>query len=135
MAEEKKRGKTGRRVTTAAAAAALLLLAGSGVRSGGWGLLPGDGESILPQKEQSQTVEAAEAPEAAEDDGVLTVSVRENQISFEGQPVTPAELEEALLRAYSEGKEVELVDDGAIKADYDTAAAVLDKLGIPYALR
>ena len=137
MAEEqKKRGKTGRRVTTAAAAAALLLLAGSGVRSGGWGLLPGEGNSLLPEKEQTQVTETveAEAPEAA-DDGVLTVSVHESQISFEGKAVTPEELEEALLRAYSEGVHVELVDDGAIKADYDAAAAILDKLEIPYAVR
>ena len=44
-------------------------------------------------------------------------------------------LEEALLRAYGEGKTVELVDNGAIKADYDSAAAILDKLNIPYAIR
>lgn len=138
MAEqEKKRSKTGRRVTTAAAAAALLLLAGNGVRSGGWGLLPGDGSSLLPEKEQTQAVESVEAeePAAAEDDGVLTVSVHESQISFEGENVTPEELEEALLRTYSEGMDVVLVDDGAIKADYDAAAAILDKLEIPYAVR
>ncbi len=138
MAEqEKKRSKTGRRVTTAAAAAALLLLAGNGVRSGGWGLLPGDGSSLLPEKEQTQAVETVEAeePAAAEDDGVLTVSVHESQITFEGENVTPEELEEALLRAYSEGMDVVLVDDGAIKADYDAAAAILDKLEIPYAVR
>lgn len=130
MAEqEKKRGKTGRRVTTAAAAAALLLLAGNGVRNGGWGL--------LPEKEQTEAVQVAEAeePVAQEDDGVLTVSVQESQIIFEGRAVTPEELEEALLRAYGEGKTVELVDNGAIKADYDSAAAILDKLNIPYAVR
>ena len=137
MAEEKKRSKTGRRVTTAAAAAALLLLAGNGVRSGGWGLLPGDGSSLPPEKEQTQAVETVEAeePAAAEDDGVLTVSVHESQITFEGENVTPEELEEALLRAYIEGMDVVLVDDGAIKADYDAAAAILDKLEIPYAVR
>ncbi len=138
MAEqEKKRGKTGRRVTTAAAAAALLLLAGNGVRNGGWGLLPGEGNSLLPEKEQTEAVQVVEAeePAAAEDDGVLTVSVQESQIFFEGQAVTPEELEEALLRAYGEGKTVELVDNGAIKADYDSAAAILDKLNIPYAVR
>ena len=92
--EEKKRGRTGRRVTTAAAAAALLLLAGNGVRNGGWGLLPGEGNSLLPEKEQTQAVETVEAeePAAAEDDGVLTVSVQESQIFFEGQSVTPEEL-------------------------------------------
>ena len=138
MAEqEKKRGRTGRRVTTAAAAAALLLLAGNGVRNGGWGLLPGEGNSLLPEKEQTEAVQVVEAeePAAAEDDGVLTVSVQESQIVFEGRAVTPEELEEALLRAYVEGKTVELVDNGAIKADYDSAAAILDKLNIPYAVR
>ena len=45
------------------------------------------------------------------------------------------ELEEALLRAYSTEKQVELVDDSAIKADYDTAAAILERLEIPYEAR
>ena len=66
---------------------------------------------------------------------MLTVSVQESQIVFEGRAVTPEELEEALLRAYGEGKTVELVDNGAIKADYDSAAAILDKLNIPYTVR
>ena len=138
MAEEKKHGKTGRRVTTVAAAAAVLLLAGSGVRTGGWGLLPGEGDSVLPEKEQTQAVEAVETQEEAEtpaEDNILTVAVHENQISFEGEAVTPEELEDALLRAYSEDKEVELVNDNAIKADYDTAAAILDRLNIPYTVK
>ena len=142
--EETRHGKTGRRLTIAAAAAAVLLLAGGGL-TGGWGLLPGDGSSPQPDQTQTQaeqTVTAspaasgsAETNEAAEPDTLLTVRVHESQILFEDAPVTPKELEEQLLRAYSEGKEVELVNDGAIKADYDAAAAILDKLEIPYAVR
>ena len=130
------------------AAVAFFLLGRNTGSGGGWGFLPGNGNSILPNSEQSQVEEVvgsnqtqavetveAEEPAAAEDDGVLTVSVQESQIIFEGRAVTPEELEEALLRAYGEGKTVELVDNGAIKADYDSAAAILDKLNIPYAVR
>ena len=59
----------------------------------------------VPETAQTETVEAEE-PAAPEDDGVLTVSVQESQIFFEGQSVTPEELEENLLRAY--GAQLEL---------------------------
>lgn len=128
---EKKRGKGGRRLTTAAAAAAVLLLAGRGLGSGGWGLLPGDGDSLQPSSEQVQSVEKT-GEQQAEDDGVLTVRVHENTIFLEDAEVTAEELEEKLLSLWHMNDPVELVDDGAIKADYDAAAAVLERLNIPY---
>ena len=94
-------------------------------------MLPEEGNSLKPETEQVELVEQESAKEPA-DDGILTVRVSENQIYFEDEPMTAAELEEALLREYTEGTPVELVDDSAIKAGYDEAAAVLDKLGIEY---
>jgi len=130
MAEQKKKGKGA--AGTAGIAALILLLAGGGYGVGrGQGMLPGEGDSLKPETEQLELVEQESAQEPA-DDGILTVRVSENQIYFEDEPMTAAELEEALLREYTEGTPVELVDDSAIKAGYDEAAAVLDKLGIEY---
>ncbi len=133
MAEQKKKGKGA--AGTAGIAALILLLAGGGYGVGrGQGMLPNEGDSLKPETEQVEVVEQ-DATEEMADDGILTVRVSENQIYFEDEPVTGAELEEALLREYSEGTPVELVDDSAIKAGYDEAAAVLDKLGIEYSGR
>jgi len=130
MAEQKKKGKGA--AGTAGIAALILLLAGGGYGVGrGQGMLPEEGDSLKPETEQLELVEQESAQEPA-DDGILTVRVSENQIYFEDEPMTAAELEEALLREYTEGTPVELVDDSAIKAGYDEAAAVLDKLGIEY---
>lgn len=133
--EENSKKKRGRGTRAAAAGVILLLLAGTGVRTGGFGLLPEQGTSLLPESGQVETAAPVptDAPEAvAEDDGVLTVRVSENVIYFEDEPVSAGQLEEALLRAYAEGAQVELVNDRAIKADYDEAVAVLERLGIPY---
>jgi len=130
MAEQKKKGKGA--AGTAGIAALILLLAGGGYGVGrGQGMLPEEGDSLKPETEQLELVEQESAQEPA-DDGILTVRVSENQIYFEDEPMTAAELEEALLREYTEGTPVELVDDSAIKAGYDEAVAVLDKLGIEY---
>ncbi len=130
MAEEKKKGRSA--AGTAGVAALILLLAGGGYGIGrGQGMLPNEGDSLKPETDQVEIVEQEPSDEIA-DDGILTVRVSENQIYFEDEPVTAAELEEALLIEYSAGIPVELVDDSAIKAGYDEAAAVLDKLGIEY---
>ncbi len=135
MAEQKKKGKGA--AGTAGIAALILLLAGGGYGVGrGQGLLPNEGDSMKPETEQVEVVEQEQQePEEIADDGILTVRVNENQIYFEDEAVTAAELEEALLREYTDGSAVELVDDSAIKAGYDEAAAVLDKLGIEYSGR
>ncbi len=135
MAEREKK-RHGGRITTLAAAAAVLLLAGGGMRSNGFGLLPNEGDSVLPEEEPAaQEVVDRRDAEPAEEDYVLTVSVSEDKLYFEGEEVSPEELEEALLRSYSTEYQVELVDDGGIKAEYDTAVAILERLEIPYEAR
>ena len=138
MAQEERR-RHGGRTATIAAAAAVLLLAGGGMRSNGFGLLPEKGDSVLPEEGTTTVQEVVDRrdpqPETEADDYVLTVTVREDKLLFQGEEVSPEELEEALLRSYSTEKQVELVDDGAIKASYDTAAAILERLEIPYELR
>ena len=140
MAHEEPKTHIGR-TRTVAAAAAVLLLAGGGMRSNGFGLLPNEGDSVLPEEGTTTLQEAVDRrdaqpeAEAEAEDYVLTVTVREDKLFFEGEEVSPEELEEALLRAYSTEKQVELVDDSAIKADYDTAAAILERLEIPYEAR
>lgn len=135
MADKNKKSKGG--ATTVGAAALILLLAGGGYGIGrGQGMLPEEGDSLKPETEIVEVVEQEQKVEdVVEDDGVLTVRVAESQIYFEDEAVTAAELEEALLSAYTEGAAVELVDDMAIKAEYDEAAAVLDKLGIEYSVK
>ena len=49
MAQEEKK-RHGGRTATIAAAAAVLLLAGGGMRSNGFGLLPNEGDSVLPEE-------------------------------------------------------------------------------------
>ena len=127
--QEKRKGRGGRRAV--GAAVLLLLLAGGGYSTRGFGLLPGDGDSVLPQAEQTVVAEQAET-EAAAESNELIIRVHESEIRFQGEAVTAEQLEEALLHSYGEGKTVRLIDDGAIKADYDTAVAVLEKLNIPY---
>ena len=138
MAQEERR-RHGGRMATIAAAAAVLLLAGGGMRSNGFGLLPEKGDTVLPEEGTTTAQEVLDRRdpqvEAEADDYVLTVTVREDKLLFQGEEVSPEELEEALLRNYSTEKQVELVDDGAIKASYDTAAAILERLEIPYELR
>ncbi len=131
---------TGVAAVGVAAAAAFLLFGRGGGLGGGWGLLPNNSSSTVPAQESTQVEEQVKDQEeqetdAVEQDSVLTIRVRENQIFFEEEPVTPEELEDQLLRAYAEGMEVELVDDGAIKADYDAAVSILDKLNISYSIR
>ena len=72
---------------TAIAGAALLLLLGGGRhglgigRGGGEGVLPQEGDSVLPETAQTETVEATAAPEAAPgDDGVPAINVREEKL-------------------------------------------------------
>ena len=83
-----------------------------------------------PEKTQEDPAPAAEAPQ---DDGVLTVTVQEDKLLYEGQEVDLARLEESLLKDYKAGTTtVELRDDHAIKAAYDEVTALLQKLSIPF---
>ena len=157
----KRNRHTGGKVTAGAVILALLLAGGHfglGIGRDGGGLLTG--EALETAKESaSQAVESAKetvtetaqkaeekAAEVAEtvqekveeaaapqDDGVLTVTVREDKLLYEGEEVTLAQLEENLLRDYKAGDTtVELRDDHAIKAAYDEVTALLQKLSIPF---
>ncbi len=82
---------------------------------------------------QAPTTEPVQAIVIPQDDGVLTVTVREDKLLYEGQEVTLAQLEEYLLKDYkAESSTVELLDDHAIKAAYDEVHALLQKLSIPF---
>ena len=146
----KRNRHTGGKVTAGAVILALLLAGGHfglGIGREGGGLLTGQALETAQEK-AAETVEqvqekAQEAVEtvqekveqvaAPQDDGVLTVTVQEDKLLYEGQAVTMAELEEKLLADYkADATSVELRDDHAIKAAYDEVTALLQKLNIPF---
>ena len=146
----KRNRHTGGKVTAGAVILALLLAGGHfglGIGREGGGLLTGQALETAQEK-AAETVEqvqekAQEAVEtvqekvqevaAPQDDGVLTVTVKEDKLLYEGAEVTLAQLEENLLKDYrGDATAVELRDDHAIKAAYDEAAALLQKLNIPF---
>ena len=146
----KRNRHTGGKVTAGAVILALLLAGGHfglGIGREGGGLLTGQALETAQEK-AAETVEqvqekAQEAVEtvqekvqevaAPQDDGVLTVTVKEDKLLYEGQEVTLAQLEENLLRDYKgDDTTVELKDDHAIKAAYDEVTALLQKLNIPF---
>ena len=158
----KKSRHTGGKVTIGAAILALLLAGGHfglGIGREGGGLLTGQALETAGNtaaetvetvgKTAAETVEkvgekAAEAVETvqekmdeagtgSQDDGVLTITVQEDKLLYEGQEVDLAQLEECLLKDYkADATQVELKDDHAIKAAYDETTALLQKLNIPY---
>ncbi len=103
----------------------------------GGGLEAGEDEGSCCVRELAEeTVETVQEKvqevTAPQDDGVLTVTVREDKLLYEGQEVTLAQLEENLLKDYKTETAVELKDDHAIKAAYDEVTALLQKLNIPF---
>ena len=142
----KRRRHTGRKVAGGAVLIALLLAGGHfglGIGREDGGLLTSgrlqDAVETVSQVVQStqQTVPETAQPVqeivVPQDDGVLSIVVREDKLFYEGQEVTLAQLEEDLLRDYkAETTTVELQDDHAIKAAYDETYALLQKLSIPF---
>ena len=143
----KRNRHTGGKVTAGAVVLALLLAGGHfglGIGREGGGLLTGQAletavETVTEtaqkvEEKAAETVETIqEKAEAAESDGTLTITVREDKLLYEGQEVTLAQLEESLLKEYkAETTTVELRDDHAIKAAYDEVNALLEKLSIPF---
>lgn len=154
----KRNRHTGGKVAAGAVILALLLAGGHfglGIGRGGGGLLTGEAlesaqesasqavESTketgtqTPQKAEEKTGEAVqekvEEGTAPQDDGVLTITVQEDKLLYEGQETDMTQLEESLLRDYKgETTTVELRDDHAIKAAYDEVTALLQKLSIPF---
>ncbi len=146
----KRNRHTGGKVTAGAVVLALLLAGGHfglGIGREGGGLLTGQAletatETVTQtaEKVQETAVETAEKVQEAvteavspQDDGVLTITVKEDKLLYEGSEVTLAQLEESLLKDYKAGTNtVELVDDHAIKATYNEVSALLQKLNIPF---
>lgn len=150
MEEQKRSPKrnrhTGSKVTAGAVLLALLLAGGHfglGIGREGGGLLTGDSlenaQEAVQNAQQTVTETAEKAQEtlsealAPQDDGVLTITVREDKLLYEGEDVTLTQLEENLLKDYkADATTVELKDDHAIKAAYDEVDALLRKLNIPF---
>ena len=142
----KRKRHTGRKVAGGTILLALLLAGGHfglGIGREDGGLLTSgrlqDAVETVSQVVQStqQTVPETAQPVqeivVPQDDGVLSIVVREDKLFYEGQEVTLAQLEEDLLRDYkAETTTVELQDDHAIKAAYDETYALLQKLSIPF---
>ena len=123
----KRNRHTGGKVTAGAVILALLLAGGHfglGIGREGGGLLTGQALETAQEKVQEVA--------APQDDGVLTVTVKEDKLLYEGQEVTLAQLEENLLKDYKAETAVELKDNHAIKAAYDEVTALLQKLNIPF---
>ena len=127
MAEKKKH--TGRNVAVGAGLVALLLLGGRmGLPGGGGGLLPGGSGTPAPA-ESVQATQPAETPAGSRE---LVIRVSGDKLLLNGEELDAAALEHRLLEDYADGAEVRLEDDQAIKAAYDEAAALLERLDIPY---
>ena len=138
--EKKKKGGGG----AAVGIVALLALLGGGgyfglgVGNPNGGLLPVNQTTQAPQP--AVTTEApkevtTEAPESTTEDSVLSIIVKESGILYEGRSVTLTELEKALLSDFANGKEVQLSDDHAKKADYDAVETLLKQLTIPFTVK
>lgn len=142
----KRKRHTGRKVAGGTVLLALLLAGGHfglgiGREDGGLltsGRLQGAVEAVLQTAESTpeavpETAQPVQQIVVPQDDGVLSIVVREDKLLYEGQEVTLAQLEEGLLRDYkAETTTVELQDDHAIKAAYDEVHALLQKLSIPF---
>ena len=156
MGTKKQRSKrskhTGGKVAGGAVVLALLLAGGHfglGIGREGGGLLNQESVDAAAQtvsetiqgltQSDAQTAEPVQGTvtevvvPSPEDDGVLTITVQEDRLLYEGREVTISGLEESLLRDYIAGTTpVELKDDHAIKAAYDEVNALLQKLNIPF---
>ena len=121
-----------------------------GLGGGGEGILPvrgGSGQNETVQTEdvssvtqdagqesaltQSEALNPSEEPTGeAEDDGILTITVREGQILYRGEVVDLDGLEQYLLEDYTQDIIVTLSDDHAIKSVYDDVQSLLQRLEI-----
>ena len=131
MANERKRKKhTGAKVTAATAVLLAALAGGSfGFRQSGLNI-PGvqNNDKKGPSVQESIVTEQT----SAQDDGTLTVTVRNSDILYRGSEVTLSQLETLLLSDYTAEKQIILQDDHAIKSTFDEVTALLAKLSMPY---
>lgn len=130
MPNERKRKKhTGAKVTAATAVLLAALAGGSfGFRQSGWNI-PGVQNN---DKKGSPVQESIASEQAAQDEGVLTITVQNSGIVYRGNSVTLSELEARLLSDYTAEKQIILQDDHAIKSAYDEVTALLAKLSMPF---
>ncbi len=141
----KRNRHTGGKVAGGAVLLALLLAGGHfglGIGREGGGLLTGEALQAVTETAQETVVETAEKVQEKveevvtpqeQDDGVLTITVKEDKLLYEGKDVSLSQLEQNLLKEYKiDSTTVELVDDHAIKAAYDEVTALLQKLNIPF---
>ena len=141
----KRNRHTGGKVAGGAVLLALLLAGGHfglGIGREGGGLLTGEALQAVTETAQETVAETAEKGQEKgeevvtpqeQDDGVLTITVKEDKLLYEGKDVSLSQLEQNLLKEYKiDSTTVELVDDHAIKAAYDEVTALLQKLNIPF---
>lgn len=141
----KRNRHTGGKVAGGAVLLALLLAGGHfglGIGREGGGLLTGEALQTVTETAQETVAETAEKVQEKveevvtpqeQDDGVLTITVKEDKLLYEGKDVSLSQLEQNLLKEYKiDSTTVELVDDHAIKAAYDEVTALLQKLNIPF---
>ena len=83
-------------------------------------------QTELPSETPAPEAETTTETEGQE--GILTVTVREQEIEYRGRSLTAAELEQALLGDYQDCMRIRLVDDHAIKSVYDEVEALLERL-------
>ena len=137
--EKKKKGHTGSKL--AGAAVLLALLGGGGYfglgigNEGGGFLNPtqpkSDPSAYATTAEEVTTPASTETePYTEEEEGVITLTVKEDKILYRGEEMGLKELEEALLKDYKDGVQVRVVNDHAILSVYDELDALLKKLKI-----
>ena len=131
MANERKRKRhTGAKVTAATAVLLAALAGGSfGFRHSGL-TIPGVQNNDRKGPSAQESIVPEQAP--AQDDGTLTVTVRNSGIMYRGVEVTLTQLETLLLSNYTAEKQIILQDDHAIKSTFDEVTALLAKLSMPY---
>lgn len=131
MANQRKKKRHAGAKATAATAVLLAALAGGsyGFRHSGLNI-PG----VQNNDKKSSSVQEESIPEQApvQDEGTLTVTVRNSDILYRGSEVTLTQLETLLVADYTAEKQIILQDDHAIKATFDEVTALLAKLSMPY---
>lgn len=137
---KKKKKHTARNATIGTAAALLLLLGGYL----GFGRGAGAGAGILPLEQENGTkpdtvitaapveTKTEEPSKENKENEKMVISVSENSVKIDGKDVELGSLENELKEVFTDGKQVTLKDDHAIKATYDVVVSCLEKLDIPF---
>ena len=144
MAKEKEKKKKGGG-TIAGAALLLALLGGGGyfglgvgnpngglINPAGSGAAAQEATTAAPAASSAEAVSTAAADNTTgEDLSVLTIRITEDKIIYRGQEVSLTELEEALLRDYTDGRSVVIQKEKDILSTYNEVEALVNRLRIP----